>query len=46
MRPIGSARAQGKGLLRMGYPAALNWILLAYAVITVAAAIARSGRLG
>lgn len=29
-----------KGLLRMGYPAALNWVLLAYAVVTVAAACA------
>ena len=36
VRPAEEAKAS----LRMGYPAALNWILLAYAVITVAAGCA------
>jgi PAS domain S-box-containing protein len=33
-----SKHREGKGLQRMGYPPALNWILLAYAVVTVAIA--------
>ena len=28
--------AFAKGLLRLGYPSALNWILLAYAAVVVA----------